>query len=941
MEKLVIAFQLYEGSIDLSAALLFMAAAGIVLALQREVLRREQWVKYFGLALLTLAWQHTILSFYDIGFKEFNTAAISVLSVANNLLILAAGRALLHHRPYVGPVFIWIGLATLAPRVAPIILGRPETWWSRLPDAAFSSYCLVLLGFAMFIAIRTPIRWKIHWRKLRRQVRAWVFGFSILLSTGAYCILVLTYAMVPEAGKSLFQGLSSIDDPMKAVEAMASGVALALKIPLIAGAHYLIIRSLTVLAPNALRQTLKHVNQGQIEYLSSDGILKAIGASANADVVELCMRLPNTRLNKVVWMRWKNPASPIAENRKVNYERGDFPSDRPGILRALEQGEMSSSLDQSFDRSRVRKPRSSITSPIFYHGAVIGCLKLDWDFRWALNETIVQRMHLVADQLAPSVESFRRLAALHEIGERFNRVGIWHPDLTEMEVARHLIRVVYETLSPVASGISLEIGFRGICAIRNNRMSGEGLIDHEPKAPKVSKELQRLLVEQEILTRTTELEVGGVRIGRLVITTEDKSRDGKIPPARSNLAADWLLRDTVTRLMADAVFDAYRVKLWANLSRLQVSLTEKSPTNVDAWFRGVGQALKEAGILWVGAACTDRSELLGDPEAQEIVEGLGEPVARYSGSGVDLFRLPEPRGETNNVVRLSLSDQQDFLWLGIAREGFRRELKHLWPWRIYLERVALAAGAALANIEVLRMRREAVEFQGIATASVATGTLVHQIGNLTQNLKFGIDNLEMKLKNGETAVEVSVAHRLGQLRDSIHRLKELTLLIMDVTRLDERKPCVLREAAEKAHQLFADTLRQHLIAVEIDIDQSLEADVPFYVATLVLANLVSNGIDSIDLDGTIRIEARDRGDHVECQVTDSGAGVKGEDAMRIFELNFTTKDNSHGIGLYLARRVLFEHRGNISLTSSLPGHTQFTVVLPGRHKENDLGKQYG
>ena len=64
-------------------------------------------------------------------------------------------------------------------------------------------------------------------------------------------------------------------------------------------------------------------------------------------------------------------------------------------------------------------------------------------------------------------------------------------------------------------------------------------------------------------------------------------------------------------------------------------------------------------------------------------------------------------------------------------------------------------------------------------------------------------------------------------------------------------------------------------------------------------------------------------------VEDNGPGIPEENQPKIFEPFFTTKASGEGsgLGLYLSKKIIQRHKGEISFQSS-PGKTLFSIKLP-------------
>ena len=97
----------------------------------------------------------------------------------------------------------------------------------------------------------------------------------------------------------------------------------------------------------------------------------------------------------------------------------------------------------------------------------------------------------------------------------------------------------------------------------------------------------------------------------------------------------------------------------------------------------------------------------------------------------------------------------------------------------------------------------------------------------------------------------------------------------------------------------------------------------------VLSNLILNAIDATDRGGTIVIECATDARAATVTVTDSGAGIPGEIAGRIFEPGFTTKPGTgSGLGLYMALGIARQHHGDLALARTGANGTCFELVLP-------------
>jgi signal transduction histidine kinase len=97
----------------------------------------------------------------------------------------------------------------------------------------------------------------------------------------------------------------------------------------------------------------------------------------------------------------------------------------------------------------------------------------------------------------------------------------------------------------------------------------------------------------------------------------------------------------------------------------------------------------------------------------------------------------------------------------------------------------------------------------------------------------------------------------------------------------------------------------------------------------VWTNLITNALDAMDGQGTLRVSTRVDRDAVVVEVADTGTGMSPETKEHVFDPFFTTKGvgQGTGLGLDISRRIVERHSGDITVDSR-PGETVFRVRLP-------------
>ena len=121
----------------------------------------------------------------------------------------------------------------------------------------------------------------------------------------------------------------------------------------------------------------------------------------------------------------------------------------------------------------------------------------------------------------------------------------------------------------------------------------------------------------------------------------------------------------------------------------------------------------------------------------------------------------------------------------------------------------------------------------------------------------------------------------------------------------------------------------------IEIKTELATDIPIIASEQaqlqqVFLNLISNAIDAIGKDGTIRVISRCIQDRIEVQIIDNGPGIPNDLQGKVFDPFFTTKDTGRGtgLGLWVSYDIVQKLGGTILFKSQVGQGTIFTVSIP-------------
>jgi signal transduction histidine kinase len=100
------------------------------------------------------------------------------------------------------------------------------------------------------------------------------------------------------------------------------------------------------------------------------------------------------------------------------------------------------------------------------------------------------------------------------------------------------------------------------------------------------------------------------------------------------------------------------------------------------------------------------------------------------------------------------------------------------------------------------------------------------------------------------------------------------------------------------------------------------------VLSIALSNLVQNAIQASPEGTTVGVKAEKSGGEVVILVEDQGEGISPQNLENIFNPFFTTKSNGVGLGLAIVAKIIDEHQGKITTTSTIGKGTTFRITLP-------------
>ena len=216
------------------------------------------------------------------------------------------------------------------------------------------------------------------------------------------------------------------------------------------------------------------------------------------------------------------------------------------------------------------------------------------------------------------------------------------------------------------------------------------------------------------------------------------------------------------------------------------------------------------------------------------------------------------------------------------------------------------------------LHQEKMAAFGLLAAGIA-----HEVGNPLASISSLVQMLQRRPEDDYTQEKLGLVS--GQLQRIQTTLRELVNFSRPASTVRSRVSIadVLGEALNIAKYYK----RARAIATDVPADLPPVLGVRDQLVQVFL-NLILNAIDATAQGGSIGVSAAVEGDCIVAQVRDSGAGIAPEQHSHIFQAYFTTKKHGTGLGLFVTRKLIQDHGGEIAFTSSAGAGTVFTIRLP-------------
>jgi PAS domain S-box-containing protein len=230
------------------------------------------------------------------------------------------------------------------------------------------------------------------------------------------------------------------------------------------------------------------------------------------------------------------------------------------------------------------------------------------------------------------------------------------------------------------------------------------------------------------------------------------------------------------------------------------------------------------------------------------------------------------------------------------------------------------------------LSREISKSRDLSTIGVLSRWMAHEIRNPLSSLNINIELLreelleEIHLYKKEEILSLLnfISYETLRLENNLkdfldfNRLPPLKFEWVQLNDVLESVVRLLRPDAQMKNARVETHFQKKLPLVKVDVSQ----------ISLVISNLLINSIQAVSGKGEIHLSTRGSKKNIFIIVKDNGVGISKEHLPKIFDFMFSTKPMGSGLGLSIAKKIISDHHGEISVNSEVNKGSIFRIQIP-------------
>jgi signal transduction histidine kinase/CheY-like chemotaxis protein len=253
-----------------------------------------------------------------------------------------------------------------------------------------------------------------------------------------------------------------------------------------------------------------------------------------------------------------------------------------------------------------------------------------------------------------------------------------------------------------------------------------------------------------------------------------------------------------------------------------------------------------------------------------------------------------------------------------------------------IENLLLLEDARQSYNELQGLQERTIKLETLAARGEVAAEIGHELKNFLGVVYGNISLLELQLQKGATEMYPKY---MAAITTNLEKMKRFTTELMREAKLSGARETI---AVNSHLRELVDFMRPQKRFTGVEIELVIPAEeIAFETDPLLfqqlMYNIVNNAADackdSTDPKISITLSQESVSSVFSVSVRDNGSGIDPELLKKAFNTRFTTKEDGHGFGLIVCRRIIDSHQGTIDVQSAPGEGATITITFPTSDKE--------
>ncbi len=214
-----------------------------------------------------------------------------------------------------------------------------------------------------------------------------------------------------------------------------------------------------------------------------------------------------------------------------------------------------------------------------------------------------------------------------------------------------------------------------------------------------------------------------------------------------------------------------------------------------------------------------------------------------------------------------------------------------------------------------------------AVSGALSASIAHELNQPLGAIKINGQHLDLLLKNKKEKTLIKniiqdndrAANIIATLKSAFTNNPIYQIIKFD-TYIESLKPFFIQAASEKN------------ISIKFSLNTSASVSINPDQIRQALSNLLQNSIEALSktkkTNKLIQIKTFIKNNKLVCSISDNGPGVNKRIKNKVFELYESSKNGSMGLGLWLTKYIISNHKGTVGLNMKYQKGAEFSIELP-------------